>query len=164
MILRHAKAVPWQPGVEDFPRALNSAGRQHAARVARWLIDHLQLPDTILCSPAQRARETLAPLLSLRPELEACTRFLPPIYEASLGTLTTMLDHAFAEFDRVLIVGHNPGFENLAFEVLAPGERRSFSRLPTGTLAVADFEPGWPDAAGRGKLTHFVRGKRLSDS
>jgi phosphohistidine phosphatase SixA len=115
MILRHAKAVPWQPGVEDFPRALNDAGRSHAARIAHWISEHLELPEQILCSPAQRTRETLAPLLALQPELETRTSFVPQIYGASTHTLTKILDNAFTTSDRVLIVGHNPGFEMLAF-------------------------------------------------
>lgn len=163
MILRHAKAVPWRPGVDDFPRALSEAGAAHAQRVAHWMGRHLDPPETILCSPSQRTRETVAPLLCLQPDLETRTRFLPPIYGASLTTLTTMLDHAFAEVDRVLIVGHNPGFEDLAFDVLAPSERHKLSRLPTGTLLVIDLEPGWPDAAGQGRLAHKVRGKELPD-
>ena len=161
MILRHAKAVPWHPGAEDFPRALSQAGRKHAARVARWICDHQQLPDEILCSPSQRTRETLAPLLALRPELETCTNFVPQIYGASTRTMTTLLDRAFAERDRVLIVGHNPGFEMLAFEVVAASERQKFSRLPTGTLLVVEFKADWPNDAGQGRLSHVVRGKKL---
>jgi phosphohistidine phosphatase SixA len=161
MILRHAKAVPWHPGVEDFPRALNDAGRSHAARVARWISEHLELPQQILCSPAQRTRETLAPLLALQPELETRTSFVPQIYGASTHTLTKLLDNAFTISDRVLIVGHNPGFETLAFEVLAPAQRSRISRLATGTLLVVEFESGWAGGSSRGTLRHAVRGKAL---
>lgn len=163
MILRHAKAVPWNPGVEDFPRALSEAGRNHAAKIAQWLCEHQDLPDEILCSPAQRTRETLAPLLAMRPDLESCTNFVPQIYGASKGTLTTLLDRAFADHDRVLIVGHNPGFEMLAFEVIAPSGRRQIERLPTGTLLVVEFESGWPEDTGQGFLAHVVRGKNIRD-
>lgn len=161
MILRHAKAVPWQPGVEDFPRALSSVGRNHAAKVAQWICEHLELPEEILCSPAQRTRETLAPLLVLRPELETRTSFVPQIYGASPHTLTELLDRALSVRDRVLIVGHNPGFETLAFQVLAPSQRPGFSRLATGMLLVVDFESGWAEDSSRGVLRHQVRGKKL---
>jgi len=161
MILRHAKAVPWRPGIEDFPRALSEAGREHAERVADWICGRRLLPEEILCSPAQRTRETLAPLLSMRPELDSCTGFIPQMYGASLDTLYTLLDSAFAANERVLIVGHNPGLENLAFDVIAPSGRRQLERLPTGTLLVVEFESGWPDDSGRGILAHIVRGKKL---
>jgi phosphohistidine phosphatase len=161
MILRHAKAEQWYPGAEDFPRALRDVGREHAARVAAWICNQHYLPDEVLCSPAQRTRETLSPLLAMRPELDSCTTFVPQIYGASTRTLMTLLDRAFADHDRVLIVGHNPGFEMLAFEVIAPAERRKLERLPTGTLLVIELDSGWPDDSGRGRLAHFVRGKKL---
>jgi phosphohistidine phosphatase SixA len=160
IILRHARAVPWHPGVEDFPRALSEAGREHAATLARWICDHAALPDEILCSPSQRTRETLAPLLAMRPDLECRTSFVPQIYGASTGTLTQLLDGAFAGSDRVLMVGHNPGFEMLAFDLLAPSERGRLEGLPTGTLLVIGFRFGWPGDAGRGTLRHIVRGRQ----
>ena len=73
-----------------------------------------------------------------------------------------MLDAAFAEVDRLLIVGHNPVFEILVGEVIRKRDRANFRRLPTGTLAVVEFEPDWHGGRGRGVLAHFVRGKHLS--
>lgn len=161
MILRHAKAIPWRPGVEDFPRALSNVGRDHAVRLAHWISEHLELPEQILCSPAQRTRETLAPLLALQPELETRTSFVPQIYGASTHTLTKLLDNAFSHGNRVLIVGHNPGFETLAFDVLAPSQRSAIDRLATGMLLVVDFESGWASDSSRGMLRHVQRGKKL---
>jgi len=162
MILRHAKAVTWYPGIDDFPRALSDVGTDHAQRLAAWMCDNLDPPDHILCSPSQRTRETLAPLLCLKPELESVTHFIPQIYGSSKRTLIALLDFAFAEADRVLIVGHNPAFEMLAFDVIAKSEYEKINRLPTGTLVVVDFESGWENAAGKGILSHKVRGKKLS--
>ncbi|HMB59533.1 MAG TPA: hypothetical protein VKN35_06460 [Xanthomonadales bacterium] len=162
LVLRHAKAVPWSPVQEDFPRKLSEAGTQHATSIARWICNNLELPEHILCSPSQRTRETLAPLLSMAPELEAVTHFIPQIYHSDSHTLETLLDAAFSEFDRVLIIGHNPGFERLVGDVIHPSHYEDFSRLPTGTLAVIEFEPGWAQDHDRGHLRHLVRGKKLS--
>jgi phosphohistidine phosphatase SixA len=73
-----------------------------------------------------------------------------------------LLDFAFAEADRVLIIGHNPGIEMLAFEVIAPSEYEKIRRLPTGTIVVVEFESGWQDGLGTGILRHKVRGKKIS--
>jgi phosphohistidine phosphatase SixA len=162
MILRHAKAVPWSPGIEDFPRPLSPVGTEHAIKLADWMCEHLELPDGILCSPSQRTRETLAPLLALRPELESITNFVPQVYGAPTSMLVTMLDHAFVQADRILIVGHNPGFEMLAFDVIGPSEYNKIRRLPTGTLVVVNFQSGWEVDAGRGLISHKIRGKKLS--
>jgi len=153
MILRHAAAVPRRPGGEDFPRPLSEAGRAQAARIAEWLSGQPPLPDDILCSPAQRARETLAPLLALRPELEPCTTFVPQIYGASTRTLAVLLDRAFAERDGVLIVGHNPALESLALDVIAPSDHAKMDHLAAGALLIVEFERGWPADAGCGRLT-----------
>lgn len=160
-ILRHARAVPWRPEAEDFPRALSEAGRAHAFRLARWLCDRDEPPGEILCSPALRTRETLAPLLAERPELESRTHFVPQLYGASTRTLTRLLDGAFAGSDRILIVGHNPGLELLAFDVLSPTDQAKLKHLSTGTLLVIGFASGWPADAGRGALRQVVRGKDL---
>lgn len=156
MILRHAAAEPRRPDAEDFPRALSEAGRAQAACVARWLSEQPHLPDDILCSPAQRARETLAPLLAVRPELESRTTFVPQIYGASARTLAVLLDRAFAEFDGVLIVGHNPALESLALDVIAPSDHRGMARLAAGTLLIVELERGWPADTGRGRLTQVA--------
>jgi phosphohistidine phosphatase len=161
MILRHAKAVPWYPAVDDFNRMLSDAGREHAEKIASWLSAHLELPQEILCSPALRTRQTLAPLLSLRPELDALTRFAPQMYGASTQTLNGLLDAAFSELDRVLLVGHNPTLEMLAFAVLSRSQCQKLNRLTTGTLLVVDFEDGWPEGAGDGILSNRIRGKKL---
>ena len=161
MILRHAKAVPWSPTAEDFPRTLSPTGTKHAEKIAEWMRDNLDPPQHILCSPSQRTRETLAPILAMTPELEALTHFIPQIYHASTAILESLLDGAFAEYDRVLIVGHNPGFESLVGEVIHPKHYGDYTRLPPGTLAVVEFGECWADGHNRGSLRQLVRGKNL---
>lgn len=161
LLLRHAEPVPTHPDGEDFVRALSEAGSDHAAKLARWMCDRLELPDQILCSPSQRARQTLAPLLALRPSLDACTNFVPQLYGASIRTLITLLDRSFAECGRVLIVGHNPGLEELASDVLAHGQRSRLGHLTASTLLVIEFAAGWPDGGGYGRLAQTISGKQL---
>jgi phosphohistidine phosphatase SixA len=160
-VLRHAKAVTWTPSANDFARELQPVGWEHAESVAEWICQHTDLPDCILCSPSQRTRETLIPLLKLQPELEAATHFLPQIYHSSLRTLQAALDTAFAEFDKVLIVGHNPGLEALVADAIHRRHYPEFDRLPTGTLAVIDFTDGWNQDQGKGLLRQLIRGKHL---
>jgi len=160
-ILRHARPEPWNSELEDFSRPLSAEGIEHAAKIAHWADGAMEMPEDIICSPAQRTRETLAPLLCLRPELDRCTRFIPQIYGASKQTLLTLLDSAFCEADHVLIVGHNPGLEQLALEILAPMEAQQITHLQSGTLLVVGFKAGWPDEAGGGKLRYRIRGEEL---
>lgn len=161
MIWRHAKAVPWDSMPDDFARPLNEIGNAHAAAVADWMVANLALPQRVLCSPSQRTRETLVPLIKRSIDLESRTRFLPQIYGASCRTMVDILDHAFAEADSVLVVGHNPGFEHLVFESISESEYPRINRLATGTLVVVDLEPDWAEGRGKGKIAHKVRGKKL---
>ncbi|MDX1554419.1 MAG: histidine phosphatase family protein [Xanthomonadales bacterium] len=161
MIFRHAKAVPWDSMPDDFSRPLNEVGVAHAAAVAGWMEDHGEFPGMVLCSPSQRTRETLAPLLETCERLEQRTRFLPQLYGASAHTLVNVLDHAFAESDSVMVVGHNPGLEQLVFDCTSAAHREGIKRLATGTLVIISFEPDWAEAQGRGRVGHRVRGKKL---
>jgi phosphohistidine phosphatase len=161
-ILRHAKAVTWTPTADDFSRELQPVGLKHARRVARWIIHQDALPDCILCSPSLRTRETLAPLLSIKPQLESVTNFLPQLYHANQRTLQAALDAAFAEATTVLLVGHNPGLEVLVGEVVQHRQLDRFDRLPTGTLVVVEFADGWEKDEGKGALRAVIRGRDLS--
>lgn len=161
MILRHAKAVPWGSTPDDFSRPLNEDGNAHAQALAEWITEQGNLPEMILCSPSQRTRETLAPIIEAARPLEGCTRFLPQLYGATDQTLVNLLDHAFAQSDSVMVVGHNPGLEQLLFEAISGTEREKISRLATGTLVVIRLDPDWAEAQGRGKIEHNVRGKKL---
>lgn len=161
MILRHAKAVPYGSMPDDFSRPLNDDGTAHARAVASWLKGQPAIPEMVLCSPSQRTRETLAALLEAIGELETRTRFLPQLYGATARTLVNVLDHAFAECDSAMVVGHNPGLEQLMFESLSASEAERIERLATGTLVVIELDPDWAEGQGRGRITHMVRGKKL---
>ena len=155
-LLRHAKAEPWQPGVNDHERVLAPRGQRHAEALAGWMQRELPAPQQVLCSPSARTRETLAPLLRLDPELQSVTAFHPGIYEASVGQLERLAAHAFQQCDVLLMVGHNPGFEMLLHATLADGELDHVHKMATGTLAVMDFEPSWDAGLGEGRLRQFV--------
>ena len=155
-LLRHAKAEAWQPGVDDHARVLADRGRRHADALADWMHRELAPAGQVLCSPSARTRETLAPLLQRQPGLQAVTTFHPGIYEASTGQLERLAAHAFQHCSVLLMVGHNPGFEMLMHATLANGELEGIHKMATGTLAVMDFDPGWEQALGEGRLRHFV--------
>lgn len=162
MILRHADAGCWEPGGDDFSRPLSPEGTEHSKRIASWFTTHLKPPEQILCSAARRTRKTIAPLLSMQASLESLTQYDPQIYNARLETLVALLDFTFAEYNRVLIVGHNPGVSNLASKVANNTNGSVVSGLSTGTLVVVDFPGGWGLGSGRGSLNCQVTRRDLS--
>ena len=73
-----------------------------------------------------------------------------------------------ADIEKLLLVGHNPGFQNLALELIGKASRPELSRLrakyPTAGLVVIDFDiAGWSQAEKRaGRLQRFVTPKSLA--
>lgn len=149
ILLRHAHAEPAAPGLEDIDRPLSLRGQAEAEAAGRWLRDHNLLPDRVLCSPARRARETLEQVLTTLGFAEA--RQESRIYNATPGELLQVADE-HRELGRVLLVGHNPGFEQVA-ALLSSGQSGDFRGMPAGAIAVlrlpadAALEPGIAELA-----------------
>ena len=166
MLLRHAKSSWDDPSQPDFDRPLNRRGRKAAPEMARHMVDRGFVPELILCSTAQRTRETLAVLLNaFRDPLEI--RLLDELYEASEAQITDAVRHSAGNAASVLVIGHNPGMEECADSLVGSagkGLGEAFETdFPTAALAVIDFEmASWGDLApGTGHLSAFVRPKDL---
>ena len=69
ILLRHANAAVWAAGIDDAGRQLSNSGQKHASLVATWMHQQMTPPDSILCSPAVRTRQTLGQVLQNWPEL-----------------------------------------------------------------------------------------------
>jgi len=160
-LLRHAKAGPWSPLGNDFSRPLSDGGRRHAKALSLWAATKLTPPDTVLCSPSKRARETLAPLLAEWPQLLSATDYVDSIYGASLDMLLTLAHDAFSYSQCLLMVGHNPGLENLLSGVLQAGGATGLQNMAPGTLAVIEFPVGFRSASANGKLLELISRKAL---
>ena len=144
ILLRHAHAESAAPGQDDIDRPLSRQGIAEAEAAGAWLKQHGYLPDRILASPARRARETLEQVLQTLGYVEQLQD--ARIYDATPGTLMQVADEHRGQA-RVLIVGHNPGLEQMA-ALLASGQSGEFRGMPAGAVAVlhlpadAMLEPG----------------------
>ena len=151
ILLRHANAEPALPGQADIERPLSLRGRAEAEAAGEWLKAHGLKPTRVLCSPAKRTRETLERVLGVLGYSDV--RYEPRIYDAVPGTLMAVLDE-HAEVDRVLMVGHNPGFEQTA-ALLHSGSSGEARGMPTAGIAVITLPPGAALEPGIGTLTRF---------
>lgn len=149
ILLRHAHAEHGAPGVSDAERALSKRGREEAIAAGSWMLEHGHIPDRTLCSPARRARETLELVQDSigTGEVER----IDDIYDATPGDLIALAD-AHRDVGRLLLVGHNPGFEQLA-ALLSTGQSGDFRGMPAAGVAVlripadAALEPGVAELA-----------------
>jgi phosphohistidine phosphatase len=159
LLLRHAKSSWDGPRLADFERPLNERGLRAAPLIGRLLLRRKIRPDLVLSSPAERARRTAA-LVSEAAGLEAPTRYDERIYEATAERLVEVVSQIEEAVDELLLVGHNPGMEEL-LELLA-GERRA---MPTAALARInlDVEKWSKVRAGSGRLEFHVRPRELEE-
>jgi phosphohistidine phosphatase len=158
-LLRHAKSSWNDASLSDFDRPLKGRGREAAERVGKRLAAEKPEPQLVICSPAVRARET-ADIVLKSSKLRAEARFDERIYEASLGDLLQVVSEIPDDKPVAMLVGHNPGFEELL--AFLTGEGR---RMPTCALAKIKLEVGsWKDVkASAGKLESFIAPKELED-
>jgi phosphohistidine phosphatase len=164
ILLRHAKSSR-PPGIDDFERPLAARGREAAGRMGTYLREQDLSPDLALVSPSRRTRETWD---LVRPALgEVETRFEQAIYEAPATRLLSAVRDAGPEARSVLMIGHNPGFEDLARQLAGEGDPDELARLsekfPTSAVVVIDFPvESWAEIEPRGgRLERFVAPKDL---
>ena len=162
-ILRHAKS-DWHSGAtQDSQRPLNKRGRKDAPRIASWMREHYLYPGWVYCSTAVRARETLS-AVAQELELQAeRIQFLDDMYLADLATLLQILRDIPAEHDSVMLVGHNPGLDELV-GYLSKADvplTESGKLMTTACLAHFKLPDDWADLKGKGELVKIVRPAEL---
>ena len=151
-LLRHAKAAPQAEGGPDRDRPLEQRGRRAAQAVAGWIAEHRIAPELVLCSPSLRTRQTL--------DIVALAFARPPeiliqdeLYLASAGQLLTRLRKVPSQTAGVMMVGHNPGFYELAVllsEVRSGALLARLGSFPTGALAQYEISVSWSRLDRRG--------------
>jgi phosphohistidine phosphatase len=158
-LLRHAKSSWDDPNLPDFDRPLNKRGLKTAPFVGKLMKERKIQPDIILSSPAKRAAHT-AELVKESGQLKANIMFNEEIYEASPLKLLSILSKVEDKYLSVLMVGHNPGMEEL-LKILT-GENES---MPTAALAKIELKiSSWKEISeNSGKLEFLIRPKEEMD-
>lgn len=164
LILRHAKSA-WDTGAaSDFERPLAPRGRKAAPRVGRWLAGQGLVPDYVVSSPAERARQTVEAVCT---ELGLGTeniRWDRRIYGGWTRTLIDVLRGSPASAGRVLIAGHNPGLEDLleslcSERIESPPDGKL---MPTAAVALLRVDLPWADLQpGCAALLSLIRPRQL---
>lgn len=160
VLLRHGKSSWENAGLRDYDRPLTPRGRGAAELMGEELRRRGFDFDCILSSPARRATETLE-LFEPAFGKPLVIRFDEDIYAASWRTLLKIVQSAERKANRLLIVGHNPGLQNLAVE-LCPSDAPEMARhFPTATVAAVALQvKSWRDVRpGSGSIDLFLKPK-----
>jgi phosphohistidine phosphatase len=158
LILRHAKAKT--SDADDFDRSLKKQGKRDARRIGRLLRDENMLPDLIVSSSAERCRKTVEHVLQdsgYRGE----TRLSGALYEANADALREFLRKLSDEVNSVVLVGHNPGLEELLEPLVG-----AYTPLSTSALAKIELSiDSWRDMSRdtRGHLSNVWQPRELGD-
>jgi phosphohistidine phosphatase len=166
LLLRHAKSSWDDPALADFDRPLAPRGLKAAPRMGRELAKRDWLPNLALVSPALRTRETWR-LVSAELPARVPVEFAEGLFEATDGDILAEVQQAMASAGCVLVLGHNPGLEDLARRLAGPRSdagalRKLDEKFPTGALARFVVDDDWADLAfGTARLTHCIRPKDL---
>lgn len=119
ILFRHGKAEAAGPSGGDRERPLAERGWANSAVTAQWLSDTGFLPDLVLVSPAARTRETWDAARSSFPAARIEPR--ERLYLAAPQTIRDVVDEASDEADTIMVIGHNPGLQELGVQLVADG-------------------------------------------
>jgi phosphohistidine phosphatase len=166
VVLRHAKSA-WPAGLDDHERPLAPRGRRDAPAAGRTLAESDCLPDLALCSTALRARQTWE-LAAGQWGTPPPVRFEPRLYAAGVPALLDAVHAAPDPVRTLLLIGHNPGLEELVLELAGDSLDDALdvarAKFPTSAVAVLAWHGSrWRDlASGTALLTDLIvpRGKK----
>jgi len=165
-LLRHGKAEAGAPGGRDYDRALAPRGERDAVRMGAHIAECEDPPSWFLCSPARRAAQTLERVRRALPLAEA-GEFREDLYLASAEQIFERVCEVDDAVGSLLVVGHNPGLEQLAESLARPPKGDPHALLlpsfPTAALAILRFDVDrWLDLAPRRGALELTTPKLLA--
>ena len=159
LVLRHAKSSWSDPALDDHERPLNARGRRDAPRMGALVREHGLIPDVVISSDAVRARLTAEAVVEAA-RYGGEIRLDPRLYMAGPADILSLLRTVGEKAETMMIVGHNPGLEELVAQLTG-----AWQDLPTAALAqiVLPIDQ-WRDLtlSTRGTLVGHWRPKELA--
>ena len=139
ILMRHAKS-DWSGGEPDHDRPLAARGRRQAPEAGRWLAAHVDRIDLAVVSSAERARSTWS-LASAELAVAPPVRLDEAAYGASGHALLRLVRELPDDLTTVVLVGHNPGLEDLVSALTG-----AWVAMPTSALALVTVSGPWAGA------------------
>jgi phosphohistidine phosphatase len=163
ILTRHAKSSWDDLTLQDHERVLNKRGRKGATAIGKWLNKNGYHPQQMISSNAARCVETWDLLGAELPEVEKSSTH-QRLYLAAPVTLYEALKQASQ--DTVIMLGHNPGIGEFAYQLAAQTpDHPKFLQYPTAATTVFTFDiPDWSTPfMGQGKVTDFIVPRELTE-
>ncbi|MEM9774343.1 MAG: histidine phosphatase family protein [Chloroflexota bacterium] len=153
LLMRHAKS-DWEQGMSDFDRPLNARGEEAAEKMGELLNELDLMPDHIISSSAQRARETAEGVVE-GSDYEGTVYYSDRLYLCDIVDFVRVIQQEGGDNNRVLVIAHNPGTEGFISYLT-----KEMKRVTTANIALIDLPiNSWKelDTQVRGELKGFWR-------
>lgn len=148
LLVRHVKSAWDDRSLADHDRPLAPRGVNALPLLGEYLVDAAPEPEVVLCSPARRTTDTLAGLRDAVPD-EAQVRMEADVYLADASTLLSLLHDIDRDVGCAMIIGHNPGIQDLSIRLVGDGDselrHQLVTKLPTGAVVTLSFDGTWAD-------------------
>jgi phosphohistidine phosphatase len=164
ILLRHGKS-DWSTDDDDFDRPLKKRGKNASIQAGEWLSAHRRVPDFVVTSPAKRAMQTADIACETMGIKKKDIYSRKHIYLATPEELLYVLEDCPEQAQRVMLVGHNPGLEELLYYLVnglmtIPEDGKV---MPTATLAILEMPDIWKNLqSGAANLEFLIRPRELS--
>ncbi|MGD8326919.1 MAG: histidine phosphatase family protein [Sphingomonadales bacterium] len=166
MIFRHAKSDWGDPGVKDYDRPLSARGERDAYRMGQFFHEERLRWDAALVSSALRSMQTYDLMDRGFEQMTVDPQISGALYLASVERILQLIHGQDERAGSLLLIGHNPGFHELALMLLANNEESVpyADKFPTAALAMIDCDVDhWADIGpGCGQLALYQRPKALA--
>ncbi|MFD2531423.1 SixA phosphatase family protein [Gracilimonas halophila] len=143
LLMRHAKSSWEHPDLKDFDRPLADRGLHDAPMMGEFMRNSKHKPGWVISSPAQRAKETTMLSMEAAKVNEEQISWNEDLYFGTVKDYAAAIQSTPEEYDRVLLVGHNPLMEHTAGILAGSGQKASL-RMPTAALVCLEsFAETW---------------------
>lgn len=160
LMMRHAKSSWSNSNLSDYERPLNKRGKRDAPRMGTLLKQQNLTPQLIIASSAERALST-AEAVALTSDYEGEIQYTRRFYHADPEDYVAVLQTVADEFERVMIVGHNPGMAELVAQLTGEEMRVTTANIAYVQLPLTQWAELDEDTSG--ELIHLWRPKELDD-
>ncbi len=165
-ILRHGKSDWGNDSLKDHDRPLSKRGQRDMGLMADWMKQGYLYPGYVVCSTALRTRQTLSYVSEVLSIDEDRIHYDKTMYLASLSTLLSILASIPTSESAVMLVGHNPGLDQLVLHISASDVPFTSNQKLMTTSCLAHFKlpQQWDELESCAELVSITRPKQLYSS
>ena len=145
LLLRHAKSSWEHFSLDDFDRPLSKRGLKDAPKMGKFLRNTGYIPEYVVSSPAKRAKQTTTLCLEGMQSDEDMVTWNRGLYFETVNKYMEAIQEAPSDYEKIMIVGHNPLIEATA-TILTGGKEKAAFRVPTaGLICLETHALEWSD-------------------